>query len=273
MTDVKMVSCRFLDVNVTKGVSASFRDRLLRADAALRARFTAEKPGIPWAQWHGVRTVRGYYDGGPHKYGEAIDVNYGTNGYGISLTGATFGGEWSGRDMDVRLPAFNAIRQAVIAKDGTAQGLDLSAWRKGEKTADVFRRVNHASDCVRSYFAPYFRSGTAFYNVKRKPSATYLTDPISAFAKMAQTGELLVSLDTVPIEVLRDYEAIRIPLVIGNPERRPGETRNPANGLIDLKQHVVEALCDDAGLRWGQMFGKRESGDYMHFDSSNRIPA
>src|SRR5262249_10612465 len=70
--------------------------------------------------------------------------------------------------------------------------------------------------------------------------------------------------------MLRDYELVRIPLVIGNPSLAPARTRNPARGFLDLRKELVVAMCDVGGLRWGACdFGPSESGDIQHFDLGN----
>jgi hypothetical protein len=71
-------------------------------------------------------------------------------------------------------------------------------------------------------------------------------------------------------QILRDYELLRLPLVIGNPSPDPGKTRNPVNGFMDLRREIVEAMCDStiADLAWGACdLGEKESGDMMHFQT------
>jgi hypothetical protein len=66
--------------------------------------------------------------------------------------------------------------------------------------------------------------------------------------------------------VLRDYERVRVPMVFGHPSARPGATRNPAAGFLDLRKEMVVAMCDVARLRWGACDFGDTSGDIMHFD-------
>jgi hypothetical protein len=75
--------------------------------------------------------------------------------------------------------------------------------------------------------------------------------------------------------ILRDYELVRIPMVIGSPSTAPERTRNPARGFLDLRRELVVALTDSelGRLRWGgsdfgpdALHGPAESGDLMHFD-------
>ena len=78
----------------------------------------------------------------------------------------------------------------------------------------------------------------------------------------------------VPAQVAADYQALRVPLVVGTPERHPRTTRNPARGLMDLSRAVVVALADVGGLRLGLCdFGARESSDIMHADLASKIPS
>jgi hypothetical protein len=71
-------------------------------------------------------------------------------------------------------------------------------------------------------------------------------------------------------QMLRDYEHVRIPMVVGNPEARPGVTRNPAYGFLQLSEDFVVAMADTGNLRWGiSDLGAASSGDTHHFDLGN----
>jgi len=73
------------------------------------------------------------------------------------------------------------------------------------------------------------------------------------------------------LRILRDYEQVRIPMVIGSPSPTPSLTRNPARGFLNLRMEIVTALCDE-GLRWGacdfgvSADGSSQNGAMMHFD-------
>jgi len=71
--------------------------------------------------------------------------------------------------------------------------------------------------------------------------------------------------------ILRDYEHVRIPMVKGDPEARPGITRNPARGFLDMTEEFVVAMTDQGRLRWGIAdLGYAQSGDTHHFDLGKR---
>ena len=73
------------------------------------------------------------------------------------------------------------------------------------------------------------------------------------------------------LQILRDYELVRVPMCVGAPAASPHVTRNPARGFLTIPRHVVVAVCDAAGMRWGACdFGAAESGDMMHFDLGRR---
>jgi hypothetical protein len=67
--------------------------------------------------------------------------------------------------------------------------------------------------------------------------------------------------------ILRDYELVRVPMVIGTPSYSPATTRNPARGFLDIRPEIVIALCA-VGMRWGacDFDGGPSNGDMQHFD-------
>ncbi|MCY1004459.1 hypothetical protein OV079_02515 [Nannocystis pusilla] len=68
-------------------------------------------------------------------------------------------------------------------------------------------------------------------------------------------------------QILRDFEALRVPFLFGNPAAPITTTRNPSLGFLDLRREVVVALVSVGHLRWGASdFGVNQSGDVMHFD-------
>jgi len=262
-----LVSMRFLGCNTR--VAPKLRDVLARVERALVDEHRATAPGVPFELWHGVHGVGGYRKAaGWHGHGLAVDLDYTLNPYVATRTDGTYGGEAAGAELGVR-------KGAVLACDRACGGpgkANLSARRKGESTASVFDRFEEVNVAVRGYFGRYFRAEAR--TITRRPVSRFATAPLEAFAPLS--AELLpgVALADVPLEVLRDYEAFRIPTVVGAPSVSPAETRNPARGLMNLRRPVVLAMCDVGGLRWGMSdFGKGSSGDGMHFDTAARIHA
>ena len=203
---------------------------------------------------------------GFHGKGLAVDLDYTSNPYVATRSGARLGGEAAGATLGVRKAAVEACDRAC----GGPGRADLSGRRAGESTGAVWDRFEAVSAALRAYFGPYFRADAKL--IERHPVPRFATAAPEAFAALER--ELLpgVALAQVPLQVLRDYEAVRIPTVVGAPSASPGVTRNPARGLMNLRRSVVVALCDVGGLRWGMSdFGAAESGDGMHFDTARRI--
>lgn len=256
-----LVSVRFLGCSVR--VESSLATVLTKVEAALHDEYTRAMLALPggaptqtFAAWHGVRGVGGYRKAaGWHGKGLAVDLNYATNGYAVvrSTVGAhvIHGGEAAGaRLAGVRRAFADACDRACMALDGAPA--DLSARKRGESTGAAWDRWHRVSEAVRAYLAPYYLAADAL-DVGE-------ADAIPGVA--------------VPPQVAADYQALRVPLVVGAPSMRPRTTRNPARCLMDLPRAVVVALCDVGGCRWGGVdFGPSESGDLMHFDLAARIPS
>lgn len=256
-----LVSMRFL------GCSARVAPRLAavlaKVEDALHAEYTRAMVALPggapaptFAAWHGVRGVGGYRArAGWHGKGLAVDLNYSTNGYAVSRTrckrGVILGGEAAGASIVGAREAFvAACDRACVALDGAPA--DLSARKPGESTGSVWDRWHRVSEAVRAYLRPYYQTADAL-----------------------DVGEAdAIPGVTVPPQVAADYQALRVPLVVGQPLPHPRVTRNPARGLMDLPRPVVVAMCDVGGLRAGLCdFGPAESADVMHFDTASRIPS
>lgn len=245
-----LIATRFLGVGIGGGVAPAMRDALGRVEDALRDEYArgqlAAPDGLTWGPWHGVSAIGGYRErGGHHSEGIAIDLDYTRNGYSVTRTGSTLGGEAAGAKLPgVRAAFMAACDRACMATDG--RPADLSARGKGETTGAVWDRWKRVSDAVVGYLATW-----------------YVSDE-------GQPGPLP---DRVPPpQVALDYVALRTPLVIGAPSLAPKIARNPARGLMDLRRPVVVALCNVGGMRWGACdFGRLESGDVMHFDLARRI--
>ena len=204
--------------------------------------------------WHGVTGVGGYRErAGYHGKGSAVDLNYRRNGYAVcdtdTATRRVYGGEAAGANLLRERQAFIAACQRTCSAIGVR--CDLSARKDGESTGAVWDRWHAVSEAVRAYLTPYFPDKDDYD---------------------AGDSDVLPGID-VPVHMMADYYALRVPLVVGSPTARPRLTRNPAKGLMNLKRPVVVALCDVGGMRWGACdFGPGSSGDIMHFDDAKRIP-
>ena len=257
-----LVTMRFLDHRVR--VVPRFSAKLARVEAALdveyRRAMIAMPGGVPqptFAQWHGVRGVGGWRDSaGYHGLGRAIDINYSRNGYLAVRTvlpggRVVYGGEATKLPMKAARKAFaDACDRACMALDGAPA--DLSARKAGESTGAVWDRFDRASRAVIAYLALYYPAvddldvGEADHRDD--------VDPAS-----------------IPPQVAADYQALRVPLVVGPPSLSPRTTRNPAKGLIDIPRHTLVAM-DAAGLRIGLCdMSAASSGDAMHIDDASRI--
>ena len=178
---------------------------------------------------------------------------------------------------------------------------DVSERRTGESTGEVFDRFKETSNALGTYL------GLAFYTapdtVRRQPINNIETASEADLLREIPTTERkteaagiadiqayirahLTTAGTGPtfhfstgdvgrardfyFRMLRDYEHVRIPMVRGNPVARPGNTRNPARGFLDMSREFVVAMADVGRLRWGiSDLGSAESGDTHHFDLGN----
>lgn len=266
MEESEMVPCRFLERTVRKGVAPKMAAVLAKTEAALRKEYAASGTALSFKVWCGDNSPSGWREGkSKHNDGIAIDF-YSDNPYIVTRTGLTLGGEYGGRKLKQMRYAFVAACDRIVG--GTAdlahRKYDPVTERK-EDTGSVWDRFNSVSEGWKRYFGLYFRVDSNVIN--RYPVPDYANAPREAFAPLV--GELLpgVSLADVPLQVLRDYEAVRIPTVYGSPTARPEKTRNPARGFLTIPRHVVIALCDVGRMRWGMCdFSPAEDGDGMHFD-------
>ena len=235
-----------------------FGRKLDKVEAALRAEWQRAQlalvggaPTQTFAEWHGVRSIGGYRKAaGYHGKGRAIDLDVPSNGYAITATptarGIVYGGERAGAKLPGVRAAFYAACQRACALAGVPCNLAIRS--KGEATGAVWDRWHVVSEAVRAYVSPYYET----------------TDALDNGAADARPGV------AIPDQVRVDYEALRVPLVVGGPSLHPESMRNPARGLMSLRRTVVVALCDVGGMRWGTCdFGASESGDLMHFDDAS----
>jgi hypothetical protein len=242
-----------------------------------------------------------------HCSGSAVDVNYRNQPYIVTRTtsGSTtvYGGELAGSSLTAQRQAAAEVYDRAVAfafGDGSA---DVSARRPaagsapGETTSAVYQRFRRVSDALGAYLGLAFQ--TAPDTVSRRPianiegatqaqllSAIPTTERKDETAAVEEIRQYILDHpaggpdDTYHwswedsflardyyFRMLRDYEHVRIPMVRGNPEARPPETRNPARGFLHMTEAFVTAMADVGRLRWGIAdLGTTESGDTHHFD-------
>ena len=258
-------------------------------------------PTTDYAKWLGIRTVAGWKPGSFHASGSAVDVDANWGPYiatrNFDAAGnATYGGEAKGAGLK------DERRRALEVNDRAMQWLgheraDLST-RKGtnESISAAYDRFKQASDAL-SIWMMYAIPHDKGPFVNRKPIKD-VHDPAKVsdddlLAKIPEserlpkdTGVQLIREDMerqwwkdahpqgwpqtpeqIYFQILRDYEMVRVPMVVGDPESRPQNTRNPVHGFIHHRKALVEAMVDVGKLRWGACdFGAGVDGDTHHFD-------
>ena len=259
--EASLVSVRFLGCRTR--VAPKLAAILARVEDALHAEWQRAMLALPggaptetFAEWCSIRGVGGYRKAaGWHGKGLAVDIDYQRQGYVVTRTrtkrGFVYGGERAGASIPHAREAFaDACDRACLAFDGSPA--DISARHDGESTGAVWDRWDRTSRAVAAYLAPYYET----------------TDDLDAGDADVRDGV------TVPAQIAVDYQALRVPLVVGQPVPHPRLTRNPAKGLIAWKRHTLVALADVGGLRIGLCdFGAAEAGDSHHVDTASRIPS
>jgi len=233
---------------------------------------------------------------GHHSAGSAIDINSATNPYIVTRNGGVPGGEEGGETLvamrDRALAVYDRAMQFMTPPVAVA---DVRCRQPNESTPSVWARFKAVSDALVIYlsFAVDYRpaavSRVAFENAddvsdeellatipegERRP----LDRAIAQLEAYLGTQDFQASHPSWPytareqfLRILRDYEHVRIPMVIGSPAPTPAQTRNPARGFLNLRCEIVTALCDQ-GLRWGacdfriRADGSSRNGAMMHFD-------
>lgn len=195
----------------------------------------------------------------------------------------------------------NAQRsQAVAVYDrartfaGQQGQADVAPRRGGENAGAQYDRMRAASDHLSQYLGLVFR--TAPGTVSRRPvvdpqNATrdVLTAEITEATPQATAVPLIqahltahpnpawtLSAEETYVQILRDYESVRIPMQHGAVSTAPGRTRNPAAGFLHFTRVFTEVMAGTGRLRWGGTAMGMESGDMMHFDlgsDAEAVPA
>lgn len=255
--EASLVSVRFLGARTR--VAPLLATVLAKVETALHAEWQRAQVALPggvptktFAEWHSITSCGGYRKAaGWHGKGAAVDLQYRQQGYLCTRTrtarGVVYGGEGAGAGRrGVREAFANACDRACVAFDG--EPADLSARKPGENTGSVWDRWDRTSRAVAAYLAPYYQT----------------EDDLDAGDADVREGV------AIPPQVAADYQALRVPLVVGTPQPHPRLTRNPAKGLIAWRRPVFVALGDQ-GLRLGLCDMGRESGDAHHVDLASRI--
>ena len=272
----------------THGVNPEMRKHLLAAESAVQAHFDALEPdqridpttGLGKATFSEWCAVTGPHvcwqaNAGHHSAGAAIDINPAANPYIVTRNGDVPGGE-PGAELlvEMRKRALAAYDRAMQSMTPPVALADVSGRRPNESTQSVWTRFKAVSDAL----ASYLRLVVDFGPVDVSRVAIENADEISDDELLATIpeGERL-PLDDARIaraqylRILRDYENVRISMVVGPPSATPPRTRNPARGFLNLRCEIVTALCD-TGLRWGacdlgvNADGSSHNGAMMHFD-------
>jgi len=285
------------------------RRRLQAADDVVQAIFNALAPDeridpstgrgdASLSQWSAITGPHVCWrpNAGHHSAGAAIDINAAANPYIVTRNGLVPGGEPEGEGLvDMRKRALAVYDRAMQFMTPPVAVADVSGRAPNESTQSVWARFKAVSDALVSYvrFAvdsqPIKVSRIAIENAddvsdddllaaipdgERLPldsALSQLQGFLSSQGFLASHPSWSSSARAEYLRMLRDYEQVRIPMVIGCPSATPSLTRNPARGFLDLRSEIVTALCDQ-GLRWGacdfgiRADGSSQNGAMMHFD-------
>jgi hypothetical protein len=273
----------------------------LGEDSADRTHFGGEQK--TFKEWTGIYSVRSWRSGSStskHASGSAVDVNYDVQPYIATRTekdGTTvYGGEAAGANLQAERKAAVEVYDRAIQFEFSdpAATADVSARKTGESATDAYKRMRTVDQALRYYFRRAFSEEPK--SVTRAPIKDIEGASEEDLLKAIPTAErrdettAIGDLETLmkgewfqkthpnwPLtarqqyfRILRDYEHVRIPMVMGKPVARPGQTRNPTRGFMNMRREFVVAMMDTGGLRWGAVdLGAGESGDVHHFDLGN----
>ena len=191
-----------------------------------------------------------------------------------------------------------SIRRPAVPADVSSRR-EATGSAPGETTNAVYQRFRRVSDALGIYLSLAFHSTSSI--VSRRPIANIedaTEAQLLAAIPTSERKEQSVAVEDIRqyilghpasrnpsdttdhwnwedsfsaeeyyFRMLRDYEHVRIPMERGNPAPRPGQTRNPARGFLDMTEEFVYAMTEVGGLRWGIAdLDIHESGDTHHFD-------
>jgi hypothetical protein len=293
----------------THGVNPAMQERLLAADKAVHAIFNSlpleqrldPSTGLgnaSFSQWSAITGPHGCWraNAGHHSAGAAIDINAAANPYIVTRNGLVAGGHPGGAAfVGMRNRALAAYDRAMQFMTPAAATADVSGRQPNESTQSVWTRFKAVSAALTSYLSfavnpqPPEIARVAIENADEASDEELLAiipegERLGIDQALAQLEGLLGSQDFQTshpdwtnssrvqyLRILRDYEQVRIPMVIGSPSPTPERTRNPARGFLNLRKEIVTALCDE-GFRWGacdfgvSADGSSQNGAMMHFD-------
>ncbi len=293
----------------THGVNPEMQTRLQAADNAVQAVFDALPPeqridpstgrgNASFSQWTAVTASHVCWrpNAGRHSAGAAIDINPAANPYIVTRNGRVAGGEPGGEMLvDMRDRALGVFDRALQFMVPPISMADVSGRQPGESTQSVWTRFKAVSDALVRYLSFAVDAGPLEVTRVAIENADELSDDevLSTIpeAERLPFDRALALLDALfgsrdfqashpsrshdsraqYLRILRDYEHVRIPMVIDAPSPTPSRTRNPARGFLNLRSEIVTALCDQ-GLRWGacdlgvRPDGSSPNGAMMHFD-------
>ena len=293
----------------TEGVNPALQSRLAAAEDAVRAAFEALAPAqridpttgrarASFSQWVAVRGPHECWrpHAGHHSAGAAIDINAPTNPYIVTRNAGVPGGQAGGEHLlAMRMRFLSACDRAVRFVSGPLAEADLRPRQPNEATESVWARFKAASDALVLYLSlavdprPSSVSRVAIENADEvsddellaaipETERLRLEDALPRLEGVLGSAEFRESHPDWPnsaraqyLRIVRDYEELRIPMVVGTPSATPLRTRNPARGFLNLRREIVTALCDQ-GLRWGacdftiRADGSSRNGAMMHFD-------
>ena len=289
----------------TEGVNPEMRERLQAAERTIRAAYDAAATpeqtdaeagddaqagdeAAAFERWAGVSGPHLCWlpNAAQHSAGAAIDINPAANPYIVTRHGDVPGGEPGGDDLvAMRRRALAVFDRAMRFAGGSEAFADVEPRRPGEATDAVWRRFKAVSDALAEYLRcavdaePAESTRVALENADEVGDDELLAaipegERLPLDGAVAALATRLGSASRARaqyVRIVRDYELVRIPLVIGAPSATPARTRNPARGFLHLPREIVTALCDQ-GLRWGacdfpiRPDGTSENGAMMHFD-------